>query len=252
MAVNILVTEDESIVRKDIVIRLKKLGYNVVAEASNGEEAIKLAEKTSPDLALMDIRLNKGGGTIDGIEASKEIKNRLDIPVIFLTANADDQTIAEAKSVEPHGYILKPFEEMDIKTTIEMAIHKHQKEMEIKDENDLLKSLALFKQEADYLFIKEKGKFKRINPSDIHFVEALKDYVTIYTKDKKHIIHITMKELVKKLPEKQFERVHRSFIVNMDKVAMIHLSSVYVDGFDKEIPVGGSYKKSLASRINVL
>lgn len=252
MAINILVTEDESIVRKDIVLRLKKLGYNVVAEASSGESAIELASKMKPDLALMDIRLHKGGGTMDGIEASKEIKKTNDIPVIFLTANADEQTITEAKMVEPHGYILKPFEEMDIKTTIEMAIHKHQKEKEIKDENDLLKSLTAFNSHADYIFIKEKGKFNKVDPSDIYYIEALKDYVTIYMQERKYIIHITMKDLVKKLPEKQFQRVHRSFIVNMDKVTSIQQSNLYVEDFNNEIPIGGSYKKSLAQRINVL
>jgi DNA-binding LytR/AlgR family response regulator len=252
MAINILVTEDESIVRKDIVQRLKKLGYNVVAEASSGETAIELAEKTRPDIAIMDIRLNKGGGKIDGIEASREIKKAHDIPVIFLTANADDQTISEAKLIEPHGYILKPFEEVDIKTTIEMAIHKHKKEQEIKDENDLLKSLMVFKRGADYIFVKEKGKFKKIEPENMYFIEALKDYVTVYLKDKKYVIHITMKELVKKLPEKKFQRVHRSFIVNMDKVSTIYQSNLNVEGFDIEIPIGGSYKKSLAQRINVL
>lgn len=252
MAINILVTEDESIVRKDIVLRLKKMGYNVVAEAASGEKAIELARETKPDLALMDILLHKGGGKIDGITASLEIKKESNIPVIFLTANADDKTIAEAKLVEPHGYILKPFDEVDIKTTIEMAIHKHKGEVALLEENDMLKSMAAFKAKADYIFVKEKGRFIKVVPDDLIYIEALKDYVTLYLKNKKYIIHITMKDLVKKLSDKKFQRVHRSFIVNMDKIKMIHQSFLYLEDFDVEIPIGGSYKKPLASRINLL
>ena len=133
MAINILVTEDESIVRKDIERCLDKLGYNVVATADNGEKAIELALKHKPDLALMDIMIK---GDMTGIAAAEEIKRNLDIPVVFLTAYADENTLSQAKLAEPHGYILKPFKEVDIQTAVEMALHKHSKEMELKTEAD--------------------------------------------------------------------------------------------------------------------
>lgn len=250
MAINILVTEDESLIRKDIVMRLVKLGYNVVAEADTRERAVKAALKHRPDLALMDIRLKKD--LLGGIEASKEIKEHLDIPIIFLTANADEVTVSEAKLVEPHGYIHKPFKDIDIKTAVEIALHKHKSEKEMRVENDLLKSLTKYKAEAEFLFIKEKGVFKKINPSDIFYIEALKDYVLLIMKDRKYTIHITMKELVRKLPDTIFQRIHRSYIVNMNKIEMIHLSNVKVEGFETNLPIGGSYKKPLAARINVL
>ena len=120
MAINILVTEDESIVRKDIERCLGKLGYNVVATADNGEKAIELALKHKPDLALMDIMIK---GDMTGIAAAEEIKRNLDIPVVFLTAYADENTLSQAKLAEPHGYILKPFKEVDIQTAVEMALH---------------------------------------------------------------------------------------------------------------------------------
>ena len=125
MSVNILVTEDESIVRKDIERSLKKLGYNVVGSADTGERAVELAIELRPDLALMDIMLK---GKMTGIEAAEQIKKNIDIPIIFLTAYADESTLAKAKVTEPHGYILKPFKEIDIHTSIEMAMHKHKKE----------------------------------------------------------------------------------------------------------------------------
>ena len=114
MAINILVVEDESIVRKDIERSLTKLGYNVVAQADTGEKAIELARENRPDIALMDIMLK---GEMSGIEAADSIKKIIDIPVIFLTAYADEATLAKAKITEPHGYILKPFKEIDLHTT---------------------------------------------------------------------------------------------------------------------------------------
>lgn len=249
MAVNILVTEDESIVRKDIERSLKKLGYNVVGSADTGEKAIQLANELQPDVALMDIMLK---GDMTGIEAAEKIKEKRDIPIIFLTAYADEKTLAKAKITEPHGYILKPFKEIDIHTSIEMAIHKHQKETELKVENELLKSLATPKDSAELLFVKHQGKLVKLDAKDVHFVEALKDYVVINTREQKFTIHSTMKDIERKLPDSVFQRVHRSFILNVNKIAAIQGANLIVEDFNKEIPIGGSYKDALAARINLL
>jgi two-component system response regulator LytT len=251
MAINILIVEDESIVRKDIERSLTKLGYNVVAQADTGEKAIELAKEHRPDIALMDIMLK---GEMNGIEAADRIKNDSDIPIIFLTAYADEATLSKAKITEPHGYILKPFKEIDLHTTIEMALHKHKKEQEIKVENELLRSLTSFKNTADYLFVKHHSKLVKLNTSEIFYVEALKDYVQIVTKEIKYTIHATMKEVEKKLPERVFQRVHRSFIINMDLLEAIVGSNVVMKVNEKavEIPVGGNYRDDLGERINVL
>ena len=97
---NILVIEDESIVSKDIQNSLKKLGYNVVGAANNGEEAISLAREHHPDLVLMDIMLK---GEMSGIDAADVVRKELNIPIIFLTAYADESTLAKAKITEPYG-----------------------------------------------------------------------------------------------------------------------------------------------------
>lgn len=249
MAINILVVEDESIVRKDIERSLIKMGYNVVAQADNGEKAIELAIEHKPEIALMDIMLK---GDMTGIEAASKIKEIIDIPVIFLTAYADEATLAKAKITEPHGYILKPFKEIDLHTTIEMAMHKHKKELELKVENDLLKSLTAYKSEAEYLFVKHHSRLVKLNTTDIYFVEALKDYVQVVTKDQKYTIHATMKDVEKKMPSSQFQRVHRSFIVSLDKIEAIVGGNVVIQDIGKEISVGGNYRDELGKRINVL
>jgi PAS domain S-box-containing protein len=117
------VVEDENIVATNLRMELTNLGYDVPAIASSGEEAVRLAGEVQPDLVLMDIVLK---GSMDGVEASEEIRDRFDIPVVFLTAYADDPTLRRAKITEPFGYLLKPYEERELRTTIETALFKHQ------------------------------------------------------------------------------------------------------------------------------
>jgi PAS domain S-box-containing protein len=121
----ILIVEDESIVAFNIQNRLEGLGYVVAAIVSSGEAALQIAAQKHPDLVLMDIKLK---GRIDGIEAAAQIRNCFNIPVVYLTAYTDDETLNRAKLTEPYGYILKPFESRDLCTTIEVALYNHQME----------------------------------------------------------------------------------------------------------------------------
>ena len=117
----ILLVEDEIVVGEDIEKTLKSHGYEVVANVISGEEALEKAEKFLPDLAIMDISIE---GNLSGLETAKYLHRKFDIPVIFLTAYADKQTLEHAKQAEPYGYIIKPFEERELIATIEMAFHK--------------------------------------------------------------------------------------------------------------------------------
>ncbi|MDZ8035310.1 EAL domain-containing protein [Nostoc sp. DedSLP04] len=133
--VNILVVEDEFIVAMDIQNRLRKFGYTVIGLADSGEEAIKKAADDSLDLVLMDIHLK---GNMDGVEAAQIIHNIFNIPVIYLTANADESTLNRAKVTEPFGYILKPFKEKELKFTIEITLSKHRTEKKLKQNEQWL------------------------------------------------------------------------------------------------------------------
>jgi PAS domain S-box-containing protein len=125
----IMVVEDESITAMGLEKRLTKQGYDVVAVVASGEEAVRRAEETSPDLVLMDIMLE---GEMDGVEAAARIASRLDIPIIYLTAYADENTLLRAKITEPFAYLLKPFQERELLITIEMALYKHAMEKKLK------------------------------------------------------------------------------------------------------------------------
>jgi DNA-binding LytR/AlgR family response regulator len=247
--INVLVVEDESIVSKDIQHSLKKLGYNVVGSASTGEKAIELAAELVPDIVLMDIMLK---GELTGIEAAEEIRNANKIPVVYLTAYADEGTLAKAKVTEPYGYIIKPFKEIDIHTSIEMAIYKHQKESEVLKERDLLYSLVENKDSKDFIFVKSNSRLIKLKTADLYFVEALKDYVVINALNSRYTIHSTMKDIERKLPSDEFIRVHRSFIVRLDKIAAIEQPNLILENDKKVIPIGGSYKDELNKRINLV
>ncbi len=120
----ILIVEDEHIVAMGIKRMLKSLGYTVTGVASSGEDAIGKAESTFPDIVLMDVML-KGG--MDGVEAAKEIRERFDVPVVYLTAYSDNKILERVKRTEPFGYIIKPFDENDLYSNIEVALHRQRK-----------------------------------------------------------------------------------------------------------------------------
>jgi len=122
VTIRVLVAEDEALIADDVRRTLGKLGYDVPKPAMTADEAIAAARELRPDLVLMDIRLHPPG---DGIDAALEIRRRLGIPVVFLTAHSDEATLARAKTAEPYGYLLKPFEDRELRTTIELALHKH-------------------------------------------------------------------------------------------------------------------------------
>ena len=136
----ILVVEDEFITATDIENRLKEMGYDVPAVVDNGDEAIRKTGELHPSLILMDIGLS---GKINGIEAAKQIRERFDIPVIFLTGHQDESTFWSALVSEPFGYIIKPFETRDLKITIEMALHRHGKIHKKGLSRDILQKLPL-------------------------------------------------------------------------------------------------------------
>ena len=117
--------EDEWVIAEDIQQSLEKLGYAVTSIEASGEKAVQKAEEDKPDLILMDIVLK---GKIDGIEAAKQIHSRFNIPVIYITAYDNKSILERAMIAEPFGYLLKPFEERELHTTIEMALYKHKAE----------------------------------------------------------------------------------------------------------------------------
>lgn len=249
--ITVLVVEDESIVSKDIQNSLKKLGYEVVGAASNGIKAIELAEEYRPDIILMDIMLK---GNMSGIDTADRIFNQFNIPVIFITAYADTTTLMKAKITEPYGYIVKPFKEIDLHSNIEMAIYKHKQQQKVMKETNFLAAIIESKENnsPESIFIKTNNKLEKIDKKNIYYIEALKDYVTIFLSDRRYTIHSTMKDIHIKLGTDDFIRVHRSYIVRLDKIKTIDFPNIFLEDNKKMVPIGNSYKDDLNKRISLI
>jgi len=119
--VQILLVEDDDIVARVATWRLQKIGYEVCGRATNSADAVQLAMKLHPDLVLMDIKIS---GTSDGVSTAKVLKKTMNVPIIYLTSHTDDETIARAAETQPAGFIAKPFDDKDLKISIEVALRK--------------------------------------------------------------------------------------------------------------------------------
>jgi PAS domain S-box-containing protein len=380
--IKILVVEDEIIVAKDIQNSLIKLGYDVPATASSFASAMEKIEDLRPNLVFLDIKLK---GELDGINIAEEIKRNYHIPVIFLTSFVDKVTLDRAKITEPYGYLVKPFNESDLQTTVEMALYKFEKDKEVKgmntgyasalknldesiiimdtdcritylnpkaetvtgygnvsaqgidifmvvtienedmgvlnrdqlekmmnnrsvmsmadclitikrtqqtfrasvtsspirDEKNLLLGNAFLineitgkvapapaglapGQEADSLvnmsleseiiqnsfFVKRGSMLVKVYLDNVQWIQAMDNYVIIQTNTDQFVIHSTMKDIESKLPSDQFIRVHRSYIVSLDKVGVLDENAVMIG--DKTIPIGKSYKDAFMNKLNFL
>lgn len=155
----ILIVEDEGIPAIELKNKLKNFNYDILPIVSTGEEAIKTSIKTNPDLILMDIKLE---GNINGIEATKEIKKNIDVPIIYITAYGDEETLQNAKKTEPHSYILKPFEEKEVRNAIEIAIYKHKRELELKEKEWKFRSLY-YNAPIAYQLLNKEGYITEVN-----------------------------------------------------------------------------------------
>ena len=142
----ILIVEDDRIVAEDIQSSLQNLGYTVSAIAPSGAEALVRVKEGNPDLVLMDIVLK---GKMNGIEAADQIRSQFDIPVVYLTAYADEELLDQARITEPFGYILKPFEERELNTVIEIALYKHKMEKRLREGEKQWKSIT--ENSPDYI-----------------------------------------------------------------------------------------------------
>ena len=132
----ILIVEDENIVALDLCRRLTKLGYQILGTASSAHNAIKLIEKNTPDIILMDIRIK---GNVDGIEAAETIRRNFGIPIIFLTAYSEEATLLRASVTKPYGYLLKPFSEQELHVTIQVALERHRADHQLQKQEAHLK-----------------------------------------------------------------------------------------------------------------
>jgi len=158
----ILVVEDEGIIAEDLAASLRKMGYDVPLTANSGEEALTLMEARPPDLVLMDVRLRGG---MDGVEAARRIRSRHRLPVIYLTAYADDVTLRRSLDTQPYGYLVKPFQDKELRTTIEVALRRRQLEELLQESELKFRQLAEHIEEVFWMTDPAKRQMLYISPA---------------------------------------------------------------------------------------
>lgn len=233
--IQILIVEDEMIIAANISLQLSNLGYQITGIIPRGEEVIPHIEQNLPDIILMDINLK---GDLDGIEIAYLIQKNHNIPIIYLTANADDYTFNRAKQTNPYAFISKPFKKIDLQHAIELTINRIEEEqLSEKDTCEIPFVLS------DCIFIRNNDKMIKIRISNLLYIEAERNYCKLYCKDKEHLLVSTLKDLIEKLPSNLFLRIHRSFIVNISHIDEIATSHVVIG--KKAIPITAELKKEL-------
>lgn len=238
----VLVVEDEFSIALDIQVRLQKMGYQVVGIAHNYEQALQQVQKQLPAIILMDINLSKGK---NGIEAAQDIYQQYQIPVVFLTAYGDNKTFKEALQAQPFGYVLKPFKDQELNFALQVALQKSQETI-IASKSDPTAELSL----KDTLFVKDKSQFTAVKFEEIFWIEAMDNYVLIVVEGKKIVASLFLKDIEQKLPEGYFLRVHRSYIIALEKIEKIEDNAAYING--TPIPISKSHKSQLLAKLNIL
>ncbi len=243
--ITVLIVEDEPIIAADISHYMQEFGYSPFPAVSNANDAWLLLKNTQPDFILMDVTLE---GSKDGITLAEEINKEYDIPIIFLTAHHDRTTLDRIKSTKPSAYLVKPLQEYNLQTSVELALYNHShkslktKEADSDDSADFVS--------GKHFFIKVKNQLKKVLLEEISALEAYDNYSFLHTQDQKHLISSTLKSLEVKLDEYEFIRVHRSYIVNLKAVKGIEEDMVLIN--EMNIPIGKTYKENFMKRINLL
>lgn len=242
----IYIVEDDYVVAKNLSFLLENLGYQVAGISETGEEGLLHIKKEKPALVILDIDL---AGVLNGIEVGKKLKEQFHVPFIYITAHADSQTMAEALPTEPSAYLAKPFNENTLRSSIELALYKEyqQKQSPLPVETDIRDKKYTME---DAIFIKSKNRLVKVALHDILFVEANDIYANVYTHEHKYMVNYTLKAIVEKFPEKNFLRVHRSYLVNRHMVEAIEHNELLLKGH--RIPVGRTYRDDLMNYFEVM
>ncbi len=236
------IVEDDLLIAESIVITLQQIGYTPTVPVRSFADAIRMIETDSPDLLLLDIVLE---GSKDGIALAAVVNKDYDIPFIFLTANSDRATIERAKEVKPHAYLVKPFNENDLYSSIEIAMSNFHASK--RTDQDTEQDIAYLK---DVIFIKEGHLFHKVEIKDILYIESDNVYLNLYTARKNYLVRSKLEDFISGIGKSDFVRVHRSFAINLKHLETIHELNVRVGG--KEVPMQKVYRQELINLIKTI
>ncbi|NDP28308.1 MAG: response regulator transcription factor [Flavobacterium sp.] len=240
MKQKILLIEDNFNLSENIEEVLTIHGFEITAILNQAETALDEIREKEPNLILVDIKLK---GAKNGIELAEEIRKIVDTPIVFLTSSAGKEIINKVGHINPDGFITKPFSMEGLITSIELAFSNHKTKNENKSHERIIQ-----RSTPSELFIRENGWLRRIVIAEIDWIKAEGTYTQINLNRRQYTLRNTVKELMKKLPEEFFLRVHKSYIVNIRNVEALNSNIIKIN--EEEIPVGKIYYQELLKKIN--
>jgi two-component system, LytTR family, response regulator LytT len=239
-----LIVEDELIIAEDMKGMLEEMNHQVIGIASDCHEADEILAFEIPDIALIDIHLRGGD---DGILLARSIREKHDIPIIFITSYSDTTTVDKAKQVNPDGYIVKPFEKADLYTSIEIAIFNYagkKKSLPV-NESEENRNVVI----KDSIFIRKDYMLIKIRFEDLFWIRSEMNYLELFCRDAKHLIRSTLKDFVDKLPSGTFLQVHKSYCINTLQITAIDHGNVWLG--EVQIPIGRAYLETVKKTLNL-
>lgn len=233
------IIEDDFLIADSIKEALEKLGYTVVFSAPGYAKAIDCLMSLEIDFVLIDINL---GETKDGVDVARWMQENKAIPFIFLTANSDKATVDRAKLTKPLGYLVKPFDEHSLYSSIEVAFEQYNQSRE---ENKLKPKFK------DFIFVKKDDAYHKVEVKDIVYVQSENVYLTLFTTSNKFLIRTKMDDFMEEITPDLFVKVHRSYAVNLAYIQSLKLDLVAVKHPIKELPVQKPYKQRLLEMVQL-
>jgi DNA-binding LytR/AlgR family response regulator len=240
--IKIILVEDDWIIAKEIAYLLQDFGFEVTGSYDTGEEALKVIRHQPPHLVLLDIGL---AGDLSGIDVARQLKEEK-IPFVFLTALADSETINRAKLAEPYAYLVKPVKPESLYSTIEITLYNAQSRKDAMIIPPLKDELKI----DESIFVKSRNRLEKLWLKDILWVEASDIYALVSTTNGKHLLNASLKVVEEKFPSSRFLRVHRSYIINVEKIDAIEEDEVLIG--ETRIPIGKTYREKLMNRLSFL
>ncbi|WP_237276599.1 LytR/AlgR family response regulator transcription factor [Tenacibaculum ovolyticum] len=230
--VRVYVVEDVAISRISLETMLLENEFEVAGSAAKAETAWKEIQNLPVDLILLDINL---AGEKNGVWLAQQVRKYLNIPIIYLTAFGDQQTLKEVLETKPNGYLMKPYQEPTLLTTIDIALHNF-------SENKNSKSISNIETEHT-IFIKDRNKKVKVNVNDICYIKSEGNYIEITLREKKHVVRNKLTVFKNVIPKSLFFQCHQRYIINITKVTVLRKDSVIINLVD--IPISLKYKKEM-------
>lgn len=228
---HILIVEDEALIADQLAVILEREGYSISAIVDEAEEVFDVLEREAVDLIFLDINL---AGSMDGIDLAHQLNLKYSIPFLFLSSNTDPGTLKRMSVTQPLSFLTKPFQKEAVLAVLELA------KQQVK--------AAPSPEKSDHIFVKNGHLWEKVRLSELQYIEAQDNYIALHTSMGRKMVLMSMKTVEEQLDERQFVRIHRSYIVNLDAIDTVGPKHILLGS--NELPLSASGKDLLMARIS--